>query len=473
MTLTIPHKFNPRDYQLPLLQALDNGTKRAVIVWHRRAGKDKTCFNYMVKRATERVGTYFYLLPSYKQAKKVIWDNIDNDGFKMLDHIPQELIRGTNGTELKIELVNGSVIQLIAADEFKDSGVGTNPVGVVFSEFSISKADSWDFIRPILAANGGWAIFNFTPRGKNHAWEILQKARENENWFTQVLTVDDTNVLSKEVLEEERLGTPESLFKQEYYCEFLEGAGQFFRRISQNTYDPNSIPLTEEGDFQLGVDLAKYQDWTVITPFNTNTFIAYPQDRFNQVDWNLQKARIEATARRYSNALIWPDATGVGDPIVEDLKARGLNVGGENEEGFKFTEISRMNLLNHLAILLEQDKIKIPNDPGLEGELESFRYELTERGKIKVTVPDGMTDDRVMSLALSVWGVTERQRVDVSMLHSVYQNRTANRSFRWLSIFVNLASSLLTQTTVFPVNMAYHGEFGPNCGLDISSMTLT
>jgi hypothetical protein len=428
-TIQIPHKFKPRDYQLSLLKALDNGITRAIIVWNRRSGKDKTCFNYTIKRACERVGTYYYFLPTYNQAKKVIWDNIDNDGFKMLDHIPKELLKSTNGTELKIELINGSIIQLIAANEFKNSGVGANPIGVVFSEFSVTDPDAWKFVSPILAANGGWAIFNFTPRGKNHAWELLQRATENEKWFKEVLTVEETKVFTREALEEERRGNPESFFLQEYYCKFIEGASQFFKRIHQNTY-PIETVLPDDGDFQIGVDLAKYNDWTVLTPFNLNHFIAYPQERFNQVDWNLQKAKIEAMARRYHDALVWPDATGVGDPVVEDLKSRGVRIGGENQEGFKFTETSRQNLLNNLAILLEQDKVKIPNDPGLIAELESFQYTMGDTGKVKVKVPEGLPDDRVMSLALSVWGVREPVRLDLYTASEVYRNRSNPRSFK-------------------------------------------
>lgn len=428
-TIQIPHKFNPRSYQLNLLKALDRGITRAVIVWNRRSGKDKTCFNFTIKRACERVGTYYYFLPTYNQAKKVIWDNIDNSGFKMLDHIPKELIKATNGTELKIELINGSIIQLIAANEFKNSGVGANPIGVVFSEYSVTDPDAWKFVSPILAANGGWAIFNFTPRGKNHAWELLERAKTNEKWFYEVLTVEDTNVFTQEALEEERRGNPESFFLQEYFCKFIEGASQFFKRIHQNTY-PLDVVLPDEGDFQLGVDLAKYNDYTVITPFNVNNFIVYPQERFNQVDWNLQKAKIEAAARRHNDALVWPDATGVGDPVVEDLKARGLRIGGEEGVGFKFTETSRTNLLNNLAILLEQDKIKIPNDPGLVSELESFQYTMSETGKVKVKVPEGLHDDRVMSLALAVWGVREPIRQDYYAVNEVYRNRSTPRSFK-------------------------------------------
>ena len=404
MEITIPYRYKPRDYQLTLLRALDGGKKRAVIVWNRRSGKDKTCWNYMIKESTNRIGTYFFFLPTYKQAKKVIWENIDNDGMRMLDHIPKELIKGTNATELKIELVNGSIIQLIGADEFKDSGVGTNPIGVVFSEYSITSPNAWTFLSPILAANGGWAIFNFTPRGKNHAWELLQKAKDNPNWFTEILTLNDTHVLTDEALEEERKNNPEDIINQEYFCQFVEGAGQFFRRIHENI-NHHAVSLDESHMYHLGVDLAKYQDYTVLTPFDLNTFEVLEQDRFNQIDWNLQKSRIEASALRYNNARVKIDRTGVGDPIVEDLRARGLNIG--EDDAVSFTETSRNNLLNHLALLLEQDRILLPDDDGLISELESFQYTMTERGKIKVQCPDGLHDDRVMSLALAVHGIDE------------------------------------------------------------------
>lgn len=351
----------------------------------------------MIKKSLERVGTYFYFLPTYSQAKKVIWDNIDNNGFKMLDHIPKEIIKSQNATELKIELVNGSIIQLIAADEFKNSGVGTNPIGVVFSEYSITNPEAWKFVSPILAVNGGWAVFNFTPRGMNHAFTLLQQYKDNPKWYVEVLTVDDTKVLSAEALEEERINNPQDLFEQEYYCKFIEGAGQFFKRI-----EANMIEETDKVDnlhrYQMGVDLAKYQDYTVLTVIDLNTFEVHKQERFNQIDWNLQKAKIEAMYLRYNKPLIYMDSTGVGDPIYDDLVKRGLRI-----VGYKFTEQSRKDLLTNLALKLEQDKIRIPENEVLKGELQSFRYELKgESGKTKIVVPEGLHDDCVFSLGLAV-----------------------------------------------------------------------
>lgn len=394
MQVQIPHNFRePTPYQLDYLAS----EKRfAVLVWHRRSRKSRTVLNKQItrifKRPKNEPGVCYYCLPTYRQAKQVMWDTLVND------HVPPDIIYKKNDSELAIHYKNG-VIQRFIGTEDPDKHRGTNPFDVAFDEYSEMQEQIWTAIfQPVLMENGGTATFAFTPKGKNHSWKLLELAKQNPLWFWSLKTVLDTNVFTPEDLEEIKRNTPQALYNQEYMCEFLEGAGQFFRRIKDNTYDPNKTDLTTTGDFQLGVDLAKYQDWSVLTPFNLNSFYAYPQDRFNQVDWNLQEARIEAAARRYSDAKVMIDSTGVGDPIVENLIARDLNI-----EPFKFTEVSRTNLLNNLAMCIEQDKIKIPNDDGLISELESMRYELSERGKVKISVPSGMHDDRIMSLALAVW----------------------------------------------------------------------
>lgn len=421
-TIELPYRYVARQYQLPIWEAFDEGYKRLIYVAHRRAGKDKTIWNITVRAAVQRVGTYFYILPTYSQAKKVIWDSIDKDGMKMLDHIPKRLIDKLNETEMQIELKNGSIIQLVGADNV-DRIVGTNPVGVVFSEYSLIKPEVWDLIRPILAENGGWAIFNFTPRGMNHAYALMCQAKESpEAWWVGVYPVSVTKALTDEVLAQEAKEMPRILYEQEFECKFLEGASQFFKNVENCVYDENTaMKLPSDGEFKLGVDLAKYNDFTVITPFNMSNFIVYPQDRFNQVDWILQEAKIEAAARRFNNARITLDSTGIGDPVVEELKRRGLNI--TEDDVFKFTQNTRTNLLNNLAILFENTKIRIPNDEGLLNELRSFTIEMNEKGKAVIKCPDGLHDDRVMSLALAVWGVPEKQTEDPLMMMKVYKNR--------------------------------------------------
>jgi len=235
LPITIPYKFSPRPYQLPILTALDSGIKRAVAVWHRRAGKEKTFINYTAKAAFQRVGTYFYLFPTYSQAKKVLWDGRDRDGFPFMAHFPREVVDKRNESELRLELVNGSAVQLVGSDNI-DSVLGTNPIGCVFSEYALQNPSAWDYMRPILRENGGWAIFDYTPRGKNHGWTLYQMAKGNADWYAEILTVNDTHALSEEDIQAERAaGMSEELIQQEFYCSF-EGvqSGSVFGRQMQD-----------------------------------------------------------------------------------------------------------------------------------------------------------------------------------------------------------------------------------------------
>lgn len=397
METTLPYKYTPRPYQLSILKAIDNGIKRLVWVVHRRGGKDKTAWNITIKKAFERKGTYFYFLPTYSQAEKVIWKGIDKEGVAFLDHIPKETIKNLNHSSMRVELVNGSIIQLVGADKI-DSIVGTNPIGCVFSEYSLMKENVWSFIRPILAENGGWAIFIFTPRGTNLGWNILQQAKENPDWFSEVLDVDTTKAIDPETIESEKRGMPQDLFEQEYYCKFIEGAGAFFKRIEHNTYDADD-KVEPQHRYRLGVDWAKYQDFTVITAIDLMTFKVKKQDRFNQIDYNLQKAKLEAAYFRHFKSPVLMDSTGIGDPLYDDL-CRRIDIAP-----YKFTEQTRKDLLVNLQILLEKDIIKIPKDPILIDELKSFKYTLTETGRIKIAVPEGMHDDCVFSLALACYNL--------------------------------------------------------------------
>lgn len=211
---------------------MDSGYLRAIAIWHRRAGKDKTLVNLNAKKMLERVGSYYYFFPTYAQGKKILWDGRDKEGFRFIDHFPKKLIEGKpNDTELKIKYKNGSLFQIIGTDNI-DSIVGTNPVGCTFSEYALQDPRVWEFLRPILAENGGWAVFNYTPRGKNHGYDLYEMAIKNPKWFVSRLTVDDTHAISQMVIEEERTsGMTEEMIQQEYYCSFTAAImGAYYAR---------------------------------------------------------------------------------------------------------------------------------------------------------------------------------------------------------------------------------------------------
>jgi hypothetical protein len=233
MTLKLPYNYKPRPYQEAVLRALDSGTKRIVWVAHRRSGKDVTILNWCVKKLIQEVCTCFYITPSYAQGKKIIWDAINMDGFRLLDHFPPQIVEQKNQQEMKIRLINGSLFQVVGSENI-DSLVGTNPKIIVFSEYAVQDKSAWDYLRPIVKINGGYAIFISTPRGKNHFHEMLQIAQDNpEDWFWEILPVDKTGVLTEKDIEGERKsGMSEELILQEYYCDFNRGIeGSFYGKL--------------------------------------------------------------------------------------------------------------------------------------------------------------------------------------------------------------------------------------------------
>lgn len=206
-------------------QAIESDIPRIILLWHRRAGKDSICLNRTVISAVQRTGLYWHVFPTYNQGKKIIWDGMTKEGRKFLDFWPPELVKRKVEDEMKIELKNGSIWQVVGTDNI-DNLVGSNPVGVVMSEYALQDPQAWRLLSPILAENGGWAMFPYTPRGRNHGWDLFKRAQElmvksPGRWFVQSLTVDDTQAISPSMIQEERdQGIPEETIQQEYWVSF-------------------------------------------------------------------------------------------------------------------------------------------------------------------------------------------------------------------------------------------------------------
>lgn len=149
-----------------------------------------------------------------------------------------------NNSDMQIRFRNGSIYQVVGSDNY-DSLVGTNPVGVIFSEWSVADPKAWDYIRPILAENEGWALFIYTPRGKNHGKKLYDMASGNPKWYSSLLTVDDTfredgvtPVIGPEVIADERAeGMAEEKILQEYFCSFEAGMEGAFYTMELNLAD--------------------------------------------------------------------------------------------------------------------------------------------------------------------------------------------------------------------------------------------
>jgi len=219
----LPHEFEPRPYQLPVMRYILGGGKRAVITWPRRHGKDLTFLHIHAYMSQKRVGAYWHCFPTYAQARKAVWDAFRRDGKPVISNaFPRELLaKEPNDSSLMLHLKNGSTFQLIGADR-TDTIVGTGPVGLSFSEYALTRPGSWDLLRPVVVENDGWVGFMSTPRGRNHHWKLAEMAKSNPAWFHQHLTIETAGILDAEktIAEERAEGMPEELIRQEWYCDF-------------------------------------------------------------------------------------------------------------------------------------------------------------------------------------------------------------------------------------------------------------
>jgi len=228
-------KFQPREYQIPILAALGpKKYKRVLAVLPRRSGKDVVAFNWCIHQCLKKPAKIiYYIFPTYSQAKKVIWDSLTKDGQRFLDFIPAEVVESMNTSDLKVRFKNGSLLQLLGSDNY-DSLMGTNPSGCVFSEYALQDPQAYLYLNPALTANDGWALFLSTPRGKNHLWDLMQIAQSNPNdWFVYKLDITQTNHIPLHEIERERAEgiMSDDLIAQEYYCSFEKGVeGSYYAK---------------------------------------------------------------------------------------------------------------------------------------------------------------------------------------------------------------------------------------------------
>jgi len=266
--IQIPYNFNPRPYQIEPFNALSMGFKRVAFCMHRRAGKDLICINATAVQSFKRRGTYLYMFPYYKQARIALWEGFRSDGFRIRDHFHPSIVERVENQQMVLELKNGSFIRFCGSDNI-DSIVGSNPIGVVFSEFSLHKPSAYNYLRPIMNENGGWMMFQGTPRGKNMFWKLSRHAKSSPLWYWAMFDVTKTRkhngqpVITEQAIEEERLsGMPEELIQQEYYCSWDAGlVGAYFADLMQKAseqgrirpcpYDPG-LPVVTAWD--LGLD---------------------------------------------------------------------------------------------------------------------------------------------------------------------------------------------------------------------------
>jgi len=261
----------------------------------------------------------------------------------------------------------------------------------------LKKSSLWDnTLYPMIKGDNVRGKIIGTPKGRNKFHELAVLGRSgNPDYATYHYTVYDSPYWTEDQIKVARELSPELVFKQEYMAEFIEGEGMVFRKIRDVVKDTYREP--EAGRrYILGIDLAKHVDFTVIIVIDDVTHEVVYKDRFNQIDWVLQKNRIKAAWEKWNKGQVVLDSTGNGDSIYDDLVAMGMRV-----TPFKFTSSSKAEIINNLSVAIENKEIWLPNDPQVIDELELYEYSVSKSGNVTYSAPEGFHDDIVMALCLA------------------------------------------------------------------------
>ena len=362
----------------------------------RRWGKTITGLNWLLEGVCKEEGINWWVAPIYGQSR-MAFRKLLSAAKKGNGH---GALQSVSHSELRLQFINDSVIEFKSADN-PDTLRGEGLKRVVIDEAARVKREVFEeVIRPAVSDTRGRVLFISTPKGKNWFFDMWSRGQdplqpEYQSWK---FPTSDNPKVPEDDIEQARQSLPIDVFNQEYLADFLDDAAGVFRNVHKCKGAVPANPVSGES-YCMGVDLARLTDFTTIFIMNSKGVQVY-QDRFREIDWKIQKERIRYEAKRYNNAQVWLDSTGLGDPIYEDLRDAGLNI-----QGYNFTNTSKKQLIQSLMISFEQEKIKIFDDPVLIGELEIFEYEMTPSVFIRYQAPEGYHDDCVIGLALANWGV--------------------------------------------------------------------
>lgn len=386
--------WRPHQKQEEILLAVNAGLRQIVVSAGRRMGKSNLCAYIALKLLLQPNKKIWIVAPTYDLSQKVFnylvryWAKVAPSQIKGVSYRPTP----------RIKTAGGSILECKSTE---------NPAGLLGEELDLIIMDEasrippriWEsYLFPATSSRQGQTVFISTPLGKNWFYHLWVKANEKGGAFQ--FQSKDNPYFKMEEWELAKNTLPQDVFSQEYLAHFLDDAAAVFRGIRSVIVDNCLSDRIQDHYYIIGADLGKHQDFTVLTVIDTLNNKVVHIDRFNQLDWNIQKARIKSLAQRYNNARIIIDSTGIGDPITDDLRADGLVV-----DDYLYTNKSKKQMIEKLMVFIEQQMISIPDNEILINEIESFGFDISENGRTIYSAPQGGHDDCVNSLGLAVWGL--------------------------------------------------------------------
>lgn len=380
----------------------DDSTRFRVLSAGRRWGKSMLGVALCVETAVKG-GRAWWVAPSYP-ISAVGWREIK----ALARQIPGVTIRESDRI---IETPSGGSVQVRSADN-PDSLRGEGLNFCVLDECAFMREEAWtEALRPALSDRRGRALFISTPKGRNWLWRIWMRGQgDDAEWKSWQFPTASNPYIAGSEIEAARHSLPQRIFEQEYLASFIDETGGVFRGVTDAATATAQTEAIKGHQYVAGVDWGKHADFTVIVVMDVNTKEMVAFDRFNQIDYTLQRARLRALCERFNPRLVIAEQNSIGDPIIEVLLREGLPM-----QPFVTTNATKAAAIDGLALAFERGELRILPEPTLIAELQAYEATRLPSGMLRYSAPEGMHDDCVVSLALAWQGAsTEPARVCIS-----------------------------------------------------------
>jgi hypothetical protein len=210
--------------------------------------------------------------------------------------------------------------------------------------------------------------------------------------------------INPDEIEDARRSTPSDLFAQEWLAQFISAAGAVFRNLEPCLVLSPSTPAAHAGHrIVMGVDWAQAQDFTVISVVCATCRAEVAMDRFNQIDYGVQRDRLTTMARLWNVCDILAEENSIGKPNIDQLYSEGLPI-----RGFQTTAQSKGPLVQSMALALEREEYHWLVDSVARGELLSYEAKINPvTNRVTYSAPSGQHDDTVIARCLGLKAAME------------------------------------------------------------------
>lgn len=414
---TIRLDYRPHPAQLEVHEALDRH-RFVALAAGRRFGKSRLALQETLRTLLRRPeAVVIFLSPVFAQARARY-----REFLKVLRGLDRRFVESTSKTELRVELANGSAVTFASAfeaDRLRGEGFDL----AIIDEAGYVTESVWtEVIRPALADRGGRMLAIGTPRGKRQLLHLMyQRGQVGDPLWASFRFPSSANPrVAPEEIEAWEREMPEQPFGQECLAIFYDSAADVFanpRACTRGQLEGGPRPGEE---YIAAWDLAKKSDYTVGIVLSVPRRQVVHFERVRGEDYVSQVVRILRVSRRYNNAAVVFDQTGIGEAVGDALRAAlgrpldgdeiprrgGLQSSRPRVTGVVFTVERKQDMVDKLRLAIERRKLGIPREcEQLFAELEVYTYSMLPSGRTSFSAPEGFHDDCVSALMLANFAV--------------------------------------------------------------------